>query len=134
MNKKNYIFTSLIVFVVFQALNYVIHGLILMKTYQSLGNIFRADMMQKVWITYVTSLILSFLFVYIFSKGYEGRGIAEGARYGLLIGLLMNVVGMFNQYAVYQIPLIVIVQWFIYGVVQFVISGIVAAALYKPSR
>jgi hypothetical protein len=122
------------VFVVFQALNYAIHGLILMKTYQSLENIFRADMMQKVWITYVTSLILSFLFVYIFSKGYEGRGIAEGARYGLLIGLIMNVAGMFNQYVVYQIPLSVIVQWFIYGVVQFVIIGIVAAALYKPSK
>jgi hypothetical protein len=86
------------------------------------------------WIMYVTALIFSFLFVYIFSKGYEGRGIQEGIRYGLIIGLLMNVVGMFNQYAVYPLPLGLVIQWFIYGVIQFIICGIVVAALYKPSQ
>ena len=102
MNKKNFVFTSIIVFVAFQVLNFVIHSLILMKAYQAMENVWRPDMMGKMWIIYVTSFIFSFLFVYIFSKGYEGRGIAEGVRFGLIIGLLMNVVGMFNQYAVYQ--------------------------------
>jgi hypothetical protein len=105
-----------------------------MKAYQALENVWRPDMMQKMWIIYVTSLVFSFLFVYIFSKGYEGKGIFEGVRYGLIIGLLMNVVGMFNQYAVYPIPIGLIIQWFIYGVIQFIICGIVAAALFKPAK
>jgi hypothetical protein len=134
MNKKNFIFTSVIVFVAFQVMNFVIHSLILMKAYQALENVWRPDMMQKMWIIYVTSLIFSFLFVYIFSKGYEGKGIAEGVRYGLIIGLLMNVVGMFNQYAVYPIPFGLIIQWFIYGIIQYIICGIVAAALFKPAK
>jgi hypothetical protein len=91
-------------------------------------------MMSLVWITYVTALIFSFLFVYIFSRGYEGRGISEGIRFGLLIGLLMNVVGMFNQYAVLPIPFKLTLQWFVYGVIQIMICGIVASALYKPSK
>jgi hypothetical protein len=64
------------------------------------------------------------------SKGYEGRGIAEGVRYGLVIGLLVNVMGMFNQYAVYPIAIGLTIQWFIYSVIQFIIYGIVAAALF----
>ena len=134
MNKKNFIFTSLIVFVAYQVTNYVIHSLILMGAYQALESVFRADMMQKVWIVYVTSLIFSFLFVYIFSRGHEGRGILEGVRFGLIIGLLMNVVGMFNQYAVYPITLSLTIQWFIYGIIQYIICGIVAAALFKPAK
>lgn len=134
MNKKNFIFTSVVVFVVFQVINFVIHSLILMKAYQALEHVWRPDMMGKMWIIYATSLIFSFLFVFIFSRGYEGRGIAEGVRYGLVIGLLMNVMGMFNQYAVYPIPIGLTIQWFIYGVIQFIICGIVAAALFKPAR
>jgi tryptophan-rich sensory protein len=134
MNKKNFIFTSLIVFVAYQVINFVIHSLILMGAYQVLEHVFRPDMMQKMWIIYVTSLIFAFLFVYIFSRGYEGKGIAEGVRYGLIIGLLMNVVGMFNQYAVYPITFSLTIQWFIYGVIQYIICGIVAAALFKPAK
>jgi hypothetical protein len=80
------------------------------------------------------SLVFAFLFVYIFSRGYEGSGIGEGVSYGLLIGLLMNVVGMFNQYAVYPIPLVLTIQWFVYEVIQYTICGIVAAALFKPAN
>jgi hypothetical protein len=134
MNKKNFIFTSLIVFVVFIAINAIIHWVILAGTYQIVSFLWRSDMMSLVWITYVTALIFSFLFVYIFSRGYEGRGISEGIRFGLLIGLLMNVVGMFNQYAVLPIPFKLTLQWFVYGVIQIMICGIVASALYKPSK
>ena len=134
MNKRNFILTSIIVFVVYEVVNNIIHVLILSGAYQVLSEVWRPDMMQKMWIMYVTALIFSFLFVYIFSKGYEGRGIQEGIRYGLIMGLLMNVVGMFNQYAVYPLPFSLVIQWFVYGVIQFIICGIVAAAIYKPVK
>lgn len=84
------------------------------------------------WIMYITSFIFAVLFVYIFTKGYENAGIAEGVRYGLIVGLLMNVVGMFNQYAIYPVPFNLVLQWFVYGMIQFIIYGIVAALIYKP--
>ncbi len=91
-------------------------------------------MMDKMWIMHLTSLFLSFLFVYIFTKGYEGKGVGEGVRYGLLIGLLMNGVGAFNQYVIYPVPFKLAVQWFIFGTLEFIIAGIITALIYRPEE
>lgn len=132
MNGKRFILASIVVFVVYEITNWIVHSLILSGVYQRLQSLWRFDMMDKMWIMYVTAFIFSFLFVYIFTKGYEGKGVAEGFRYGLYIGLLMNIVGMFNQYAVYPVPLSLTIQWFIYGMIQFIIIGIVTALIYRP--
>jgi tryptophan-rich sensory protein len=132
MNVKRYIGASITVFVSFQVLDFIIHGIILAPTYEALKDVWRQDMMSKMWIMYITSLVLSFLFAYVFTKGYEGKGIAEGIRYGIIIGLLMNVVGMFNQYVVYPIPFSLALKWFIFGTIEFVACGIVASLIYKP--
>ena len=132
MNRKRYILASIVVFVVYEITNWIVHSLILSGVYQRLQSLWRPDMMDKMWIMYVTAFIFSFLFVYIFTKGYEGKGVAEGFRYGLYIGLLMNIAGIFNQYAIYPVPLSLTIQWFIYGMIQFIIIGIVTALIYRP--
>jgi hypothetical protein len=134
MNIKRFILASIAVFVTFQALDFIIHGLILMSTYQSLTHLWRPDMMSLMWIMYLSSFFMSFMFVYIFTKGYENRGIMEGLRFGVVIGLFMNVVGMFSQYAMYPIPFSLTMQWFLYGMAEFIIAGIVAAAVYRPAE
>lgn len=132
MNFKRFIFSVLAFFIVFEVLNFVIHNLILSSAYEAIMDIWREDLMSKMWIMHVTTFIMAILFVYIFVKGYEGKGIGEGIRFGLILGLLMNVVGMFNQYAVYPIPFNLALQWFIYGLIQFVICGVVVSIIYKP--
>ncbi|MCK4322464.1 hypothetical protein KAX08_08130 [candidate division WOR-3 bacterium] len=132
MNGKRFILASIVVFVVYEITNWIVHSLILSGVYQRLQSLWRPDMMDKMWIMYVTAFIFSFLFVYIFTKGYEGKGVAEGFRYGLYIGLLMNIAGIFNQYAIYPVPLSLTIQWFIYGMIQFIIIGIVTALIYRP--
>lgn len=134
MNTKRFIIASIVIFIVYEILDLIEHGLILGSTYMSITGTWRTDMNPVMWIMYITALAFSFLFVYIFTKGYEGRGIAEGIRYGLLIGLLMVGTGIFNQYVVYPIPLTLILQWFIYGMIRFIIYGIIAAAIYKPVK
>jgi hypothetical protein len=46
----------------------------------------------------------------------------------------MNAVGIFNQYAVYPVPFTLALQWFIYGMIEFVICGLIAAMIYKPKK
>jgi len=133
MNVKKYILASVAVFVTFQVLDFIIHVVILSSTYQSLAHLWRPDMMSLMWIMYLSSLFMSFMFVYIFTKGYENRGIMEGVSFGLVMGLFMNVIGMFGQYAMYPIPLSLTLQWFAYGMAEFSIAGIVAAAVYRPA-
>lgn len=131
MNIKRMIIASILVFAGIQVMDFVIHGIILSPVYQSLAHVWRPDMMAKMWILRLSSLVMSFLFVYIFIKGYENKGIIEGVRYGIIIGLFMNVIGMFSQYVMYPIPFSLSVQWFIYGMIEFIICGIIAALVYK---
>ena len=76
----------------------------------------------------------SFFFVFIFAKGYEGRGLAEGFRYGIYIALFYYYVTCFNQFVLYPIPYSLTWIRVIAGLVQAIILGIVAAAIYKPKR
>jgi len=132
MNVKKYILAVLAVFVVFELLDFIIHSVILADAYESLQGVWRQNMMNYMWVMYVTALIWSVFFVYIFTKGYQNRGWLEGLRYGLLIGLLMLVMGMFNQWGVYPLPIGLVVQWFVFGLIQFMICGVVVALVYKP--
>ncbi len=134
MNIKKFVIASIVVFIVFEILNFIIHGPLLGSIYEETKSVWRPDMMDKMWIIHITNFIFSFLFVYIFTKGYENKGIVEGLRFGLIIGLLMNVVGMFNQYAVYPLPFSLAIQWFIYGIIQYVICGAVAASIYREKE
>ena len=134
MNVKKFLLAVVSVFVVFELIDFVIHSFILSDTYESLQHLWRPDMMDYMWVMYITVFIWSLFFVYIFTKGYQNRGWLEGLRYGLLIGILMLVVGMFNQWVVYPLPIGLVIQWFIFGLVQFMICGVVAALIYKPKE
>lgn len=132
MNIKRFFGATLAVYVAIQITDPIIHGAILGPTYEALKHIWRPDMMSKMWIMFITSFIFSILFVYIFSKGYEGKGLLEGVRFGIITGLFMNGVGMFNQYVVYPVPFTLALQWFIFGMGQFIVYGILTALIYKP--
>ncbi|PKL74875.1 MAG: hypothetical protein CVV27_18255, partial [Candidatus Melainabacteria bacterium HGW-Melainabacteria-1] len=114
-----------------QAIDWLVHGVLLAEWYRELQSLWRPDMMDLMWLMMVGSLFYSFMFVFIFTKGYEGKGVLEGARYGFLIGLLIYVSGMLGQYAMYPIPVGMALIWLGYGIVEMVIAGIIAAVIYR---
>jgi len=120
------------VFVLMAVTDFIIHGVILSPTYASdaMKNIWRSDMESKMWIFYLTYVFISFFFTLIFSKGYEGKGIGEGVRYGFYVGMMMAVPMAYSSYAMYPIPYYVALQWFIYGLIQYIILGIAVAMVY----
>jgi len=132
MNAKRYLAASAAVFVVAEILEYVIHELLLASTYASLQQLWRPDMESKMWMYPVVDAIWSLLFVCIFTKGYEGRGIMEGVRFGVLIGLFTSIPMAFGTYAMMPIPGSLAWQWFIFTLVETILLGIVAAAVYRP--
>jgi hypothetical protein len=133
LNIKKWVISSIAVYITFEILNMLIHGLILGKEYTALANIWRPEMMDIMWVMSIANLIFSFFFVFIFSKGYEGHGIIEGIRYGLIIGLFINIFSVLNQYVIYPLPLNVAIQWLLFNTLQMVVCGIVASLVYKPS-
>lgn len=133
MNIKRFVWAAIAVFLGFQVTDPIIHMVILGKTYQSMPAMWRPGMESMMWIMHAGGLVMAFLFVYIFFKGYENKGIGEGVRFGLVLGLFANIPYAFYSYVIYPLPFSLCAQWFVYGMIQFVICGVIAAAVYRPA-
>jgi hypothetical protein len=127
---KKVLIGFVVVFVAMIILSFIVDGLILRSTYESVQNVWRPDMQSKMWIYYVLMVVGAFFFSFIFSKGYEGKGILEGVRYGLYIGIWLSINMAYGSYAMIAIPYSLALQWFIYGVIEYVIYGILLAFVF----
>ena len=134
MNNRTFWIGCVVVYIVMQVLGYLIHGVLMADTYKGLASVFRpeAEMTDMMWMMYVSSAVTVFMFCYIFTKGYEGKGVSEGVRYGALIGFLMAGAGAIDAHVIYPIPANVASVWLVSGLVSFMIAGAVFAAIYKP--
>ncbi|MEX2495507.1 MAG: hypothetical protein WD448_05420 [Woeseia sp.] len=133
MNKTFWI-GFIVVYIVWQAISFVVHGIMLGDTYTSMWAVFRpeAQLNSMMWMMYLSSALYLFLFCYIFTKGYEGKGIGEGLRFGLLMGLFFSIPMAIDSYVAYPLTENLAVIWFVTGVVSFMIVGAIFAAIYKP--
>lgn len=132
MKSKSFWITCVVLYVVLNGLGYLIHQVWLAETYQGLADVFRPEAEIKMPVMFITSAIWTIMFVYIFSRGYEGKGIMEGVRFGLVVGIFYSLVSTYDQYAVYPIPYSLTLKWFFSGLVVSIILGVIASLIYKP--
>ncbi len=129
MNKK--FWTGFVaVLVAMEILMFLIHGMLLSSAYQATKELWRPDMQSLMWIYHVLAIIGAFFLTLIFSKGYEGKGVMEGVRYGLYIGIWMSAGMAYGSFAMIKIPYSLALQWFIYGVIEYVVCGVILAMVY----
>lgn len=131
-NTKRFLTGGIVIFLVFQICDSIIHGPLLGHYYESVSVILRPDAVELMWILYPGRLILSFLIIFIFIKGYEDRGIMEGVRFGLMMGIVTYGMGSLYQYVFFPLPIPMILRWFCYGLIEFILIGVAAAIIYKP--
>lgn len=138
MNVKRLIIAFVVVFIVLELTNLLIHNVILASTYQKeeISKVFRTmqEIQSKMWVGWVIDIIWSFFFVFVFVKGYENKGWLEGLRYGIYIGLFISLPAAYYQYMVYPLPYYLTFQWFIYGLIQNIILGILTSLIYKKKE
>jgi hypothetical protein len=129
MNKKLWI-GFVAVFVVSFLLDILVNNFIMMKEYMETAQLWRPQAEMKTGVILVVELSFAFFFTFIFSKGYEGKGAVEGLRYGLYVGLMMNVTGAYMTYATMPVPYMLALKWFLFGTVQCMIYGAVLGLIY----
>jgi len=108
------------------------HGFLLDPIYAESESLWRAKEDSIFWSLLLGQLLLPIIFLYIFLKGYENRGVWEGVRYGVLIGLLF-VPTNFIWYAVQPLPFILIVAWIVGGIIEMALAGAIVAKIYRPA-
>jgi len=136
-NTKRFFIAVVAVFIVKQVLDIAIHGNLLEAQYDQMEGVWRPDMDKLMWVMWTTSIVFSLLFVYIFHffrKGHFKKGIITGLCYGFLVGLMMEGGGMFNEYATFNLSASIVWQWFIYGMIQMMIYGMVVAWIYTGKK
>jgi len=137
MNVKRFWISFGVIFIVLEITGYLIHVVLLGATYQSEGikEVFRTmeEMDSRMWVMWVTDLIWVYFFTFFFVKGYENKGIMEGVRFGLYMGIFVSLVISYQNYVVLPIPYSLAFQWFAYGFIQSIILGVVAALIYSPA-
>ena len=136
MNVKRFVLACIGVYLVYQVLSFIINMFILGDTYLALASVWRpeAEMMSKMWVMYLTSAVWTVLFCYIFIRGYENKGIMEGARYGVLIGLLIGIPFSYESWVIYPITIGLAHAWVVATLVVAVACGATLAAIYKPAE
>lgn len=137
MNVKKFWIAFGAIFIVLEITGYLIHGVLLGATYESEGikEVFRTmeEMDSRMWIMILTDLIWVYFFTFFFVKGYENKGIMEGVRFGLYMGIFVALVISYQNYVVLPIPYSLAFQWFAYGFIQSIILGVVVALIYSPA-
>ena len=130
MNTSRFITAFVVVWIVSYILSFILNVIVInwegvpgMKTVMGIDS----------WIMGIIGpLTFAVMFCFLFVKGYEGKGISEGARFGVYIGLLMYLPLLFTHYAYYDYPASLIWGCSIGNFASTVILGIVVALIYKP--
>jgi len=128
MNRR-YILACLAVLLFMFGYECLLHRVLLAHFYMELPDLWR-NQPEMTWLI-LYQIFFAFLFGFIFTKGYENRGIAEGARYGWWIGLLLTPLNLM-WYAVLPLQPMLIVGWCVGGLIEWTIAGMILAAIYRP--
>ena len=131
---KKLIISGPLVFVTSLLYNGFVHGVLLKNSYASIRHLLRADMNQKMPLSLLATLAISYLFVLNFTKWSKGKGIKEGIIYGIFFALLIGLFVDVNQYVMYPLPSHIAAEWFVSGLIEFVMNGIIVSLIYKKSR
>jgi hypothetical protein len=127
---KKVLIGTVAAFVILEALDFLIHSVILASSYSATPEIWRPDMMDVMWVLHIVKIIVAFFFALIFSKGYEGKGVVEGIRYGLYVGIMMGVGMAYGSYSMIAISSMLAFQWFLFSVFEYIIAGIGVSLVY----
>jgi hypothetical protein len=132
MNKKIWI-GFLAVYLTTQVIEGLVDFFFLDPIYFSLSHIWRPITEMKLWILPITGVFFSYFFVYIFSKGFEKKGILEGVRYGFYVALMVALPAAYSNYAIMQIPYSLALQWFTFHSIEYVIAGAILSRVFMTN-
>ena len=136
MNLKRWALAAGGAFLVIAVADFVIHEAWLGGFYRANPQWWRGGDAMKAhmgWM-FASQFVLALLLTLVYGKGYEqGKGtISQGFRFGALIGLLLFLPPNLMHYFVYPYPVSLLVSWFIGGLIETTLAGLMIGAIYKP--
>lgn len=111
--------------------NALVHLVILRYDNKSIELIHRSDMTDKLWISIIVTIFIALLFTISYLKWRKTGTTLETIIHSLFFAVLMGIVVDLNQYVQYVILFSLIVKWFIFGIAEFILYGLILNFLYN---
>ena len=136
MNYKRIVLAAVAALIVDLAYGYLYYGFLIANEYNPYPGVYRSSEVVKNYMPLGFAGILIGLIILsvIYAKGYEGgSGLAEGARFGILIGISVVAYFVGTNYTTLNIgPRLAAVQA-VGALIEWTLVGIVIGLVYKPS-
>lgn len=133
MNKQ-FIFTWVVVFVLWMLGSFIVHGTLLHDDYATLSNLFRpeADAQRYLPLMILAHVLLAGAFTWIYVRGHEAKPwLPQGLRFGLAIALLTVIPSYIIYYVVQPMPGMTVVKQMVFDSVLLLILGAAAAFMNR---
>lgn len=132
MRTKRFLLTCAVLLLVAIAWNAFVHLVVLRAANASVQHLRRPDLAEKAWLSLLLTAGIVVAFLWGYGRFARDGSVREGLRYGLFFALLAGLLVDLNQYVLFPIPAAVAAQWFLGGLVEFSLYGIIAARLHPP--
>ncbi len=132
MQTRRFLITAVVLLAVAIVWNAFVHLVVLRAANASVQHLRRPDLADKAWLSLLLTAGVVTLFVWGYGRFARDGSIREGLRYGLFIALLAGLLVDLNQYILFPLPGVVAAQWFLGGLIEFSLYGVIASRLYPP--
>ncbi|MBA3237364.1 MAG: hypothetical protein H0T62_03320 [Parachlamydiaceae bacterium] len=132
MNLKRFLAATAALFVFIVLFEWLVHGYLLMNLYGETPHVWRTldEMNTNMPLAMLFRVIFAAWLTYIFTQIYPEGGIVNGVRFGLYFGVFMALLSA-SWYFYLPISAKLGWQWFAYGVLEGLISGMILGFIYK---
>ncbi|MDA0986893.1 MAG: hypothetical protein O3A55_04755 [Bacteroidetes bacterium] len=129
MDKKFWL-AVLVTFILLGLMEPIVHAFFLANDWgsDSIKAITRAE--YKFIVFYVAYAFMAFGLTFIYSKGHENLGVAEGIRFGFYMSLISFLPVAYFTYALFPITYGLTLKWYLAGMIELLIIGIVLNKLF----
>jgi|TARA_B100002003_G_scaffold229723_1_gene239288 tetrahydromethanopterin S-methyltransferase subunit G len=127
---KRYCFSFVAVFAFIFLSDYLCHEFLLAEMYEKTRELWRAKDEHIMIFIWLEELGFAAVMAFIFTRHYEDKGVMEGLRYGLYIGLLLAALN-FGTYGYMPIPLVLTFSWMAISIVNGLVAGLILALVYR---
>ena len=131
---KTFLIVWLAVFIAWMIGSFVVHGVLLHPDYTKLASLYRSETeAQKLFpLMLLAHVLMAGAFTWIYSRGVEAKPwVGQGARFGIVVALLVVVPQYLIYYVVQPLPGAMVVKQIVFDFILVVILGIVAAFFYR---
>lgn len=134
MNTQRLLIAIVVIYLLLFGLAMLFYEVLFASQFEPMRALMRPDhelSANRPW-SMLAYLVQVAIFCYIFTKGREGGGLAEGVRYGVLVGALLAAVE-FVWLISLPLHLATAALVALVSLVMWTIAGAVLAAIYRPA-